>query len=299
MLQYEYARSALKWGLKHQQNLGVNPFKLGMVGGTDTHVSLSTTREENFFGKLPNLLPGPDRTNEAMVMKADKTPAVKSWQTSASGLTGVWARENTRESLFDAMARREVYATSGTRILVRVFAGWDLEPEDVERSDFSAQGYERGVPMGSDLPVLPAEGNVPKFMIRTMRDVDGANLDRVQIIKGWVDSKGEMHERIYDVAVSDGRTIDADGRCREVVGNTVDIQKATYSNSIGDALMMAHWEDPDFDPTERAFYYVRVIEIPTPRWPAYDAVRFGVEMASEIQLTIQDRAYTSPIWYTP
>ena len=299
MLQYEYARSALKWGLKHQQNLGVNPFKLGMVGGTDTHVSLSTTREENFFGKLPNLLPGPDRTNEAMVMKADKTPAVKSWQTSASGLTGVWARENTRESLFDAMARREVYATSGTRILVRVFAGWDFEPEDVERSDFSAQGYERGVPMGSDLPVLPAEGNAPKFMIRAMRDVDGANLDRVQIIKGWVDSKGEMHERIYDVAVSDGRTIDADGRCREVVGNTVEIQKATYSNSIGDALMMAHWEDPDFDPTERAFYYVRVIEIPTPRWPAYDAVRFGVEMASEIQLTIQDRAYTSPIWYTP
>ena len=190
MLQYEYARSALKWGLKHEQKLGVNPFKLGMVGGTDTHVSLSTTREGNFFGKLPNLLPGPDRTEEAMVMKADGTPAVKSWQTSASGLTGVWARENTRESLFDAMAQREVYATSGTRILVRVFAGWDFEAEDVDRSDFAKQGYARGVPMGSDLPALPAGTNAPKFMIRALRYLDGANLDRVQIIKGWVDLKG-------------------------------------------------------------------------------------------------------------
>ena len=253
MLQYEYARSALKWGLKHEQKLGVNPFKLGMVGGTDTHVSLSTTREGNFFGKLPNLLPGPDRTEEAMVMKADGTPAVKSWQTSASGLTGVWARENTRESLFDAMAQREVYATSGTRILVRVFAGWDFEAEDVDRSDFAKQGYARGVPMGSDLPALPAGTNAPKFMIRALRDLDGANLDRVQIIKGWVDLKGEMHERIYDVAVSDGRTIDEDGRCHEVVGSTVDIQMATYTNAIGDALMMAHWEDPDFDPAERSF----------------------------------------------
>ena len=299
MLQYEYARPALKWGLKHANDLGVNPYKFGIVGGTDTHTSLSTTREENFFGKLPNLLPGPERTKEAMVMKADKTPAVESWQTSASGLTGVWARENTRESLFDAMARKEVYATTGTRILVRVFAGWNLQPEDVERSDFVELGYAHGVPMGADLPDSPASDLSPAIMIRAMRDPDGANLDRIQVIKGWVDSKGEMQERIYDVAVSDGRKIGKDGRCIQKVGSTVDIKNATYTNSIGDALLMAHWRDPDFDPKERAFYYVRVIEIPTPRWTAYDAVRFGIDMPDKVSMVIQDRAYTSPIWYTP
>ena len=299
MLQHEYARSALKWGLKHQQNLGVNPFKLGLVGGTDSHVSLSTTREENFFGKLPNLLPGPERTKEAMVMKADGTPAVYSWQTSASGLTAVWARENTRESLFDAMAQREVYATTGTRITVRVFAGWDFRADDVERSDFAKQGYARGVPMGGDLSARPTGGGAPAFVIRTLRDPDGANLDRVQIIKGWLDSKAGMQERVYDVSVSDAREIGKDGRCRQEVGSTVDVENATYTNAIGDALMMAHWQDPDFDPKERAFYYVRVLEIPTPRWTAYDAARFGIAMSDEIQMTIQDRAYTSPIWYTP
>ena len=183
MLQYEYARSALRWGLKHEQKLGANPFKFGMVGGTDTHVSVSTTREENYFGKLPNLLPGPKRTEEVMLMKADETPAVSSWQTSAAGLTGVWARENTRESLFDAMARKEVYATTGTRIKVRVFAGWNFNPEDVDRSDFVEQGYTRGVPMGADLPQASAGGDAPSFMIRAMRDPDGANLDRVQVIR--------------------------------------------------------------------------------------------------------------------
>lgn len=299
MLQYEYARSALNWGLKHEQKLGVNPFKFGLVGGTDTHVSLSTSREENFFGKLPNLLPGPKRTKEAMVMKADGTPAVYSWQTSASGLTAVWAHQNTRESLFDAMARREVYATTGTRITVRVFAGWDFNAEDVKHPDFARQGYARGVPMGGDLPALPAEGAAPNFVIRAMRDPDGANLDRVQVIKGWVDAQGAMQERIYDVAVSDGRKIGEDGRCREKVGSTVDIKNATYTNSIGDAQFMTHWQDPDFDPKQRAFYYVRVLEIPTPRWTAYDAARFGVAMPEEVPMTLQDRAYTSPIWYSP
>jgi hypothetical protein len=298
MLQYEYARSALKWGLKHDQNLGVNPFKFGMVGGTDTHTSLSTTREENFFGKLPGLLPGPERTKEAMVLKADGSAAVSSWQTSASGLTGVWANENTRESLFDAMARKEVYATTGTRIRVRVFAGWDFEPEEVQRPDFAKQGYTRGVPMGGDLANGP-KGKAPTLMVRALRDPDGANLDRVQIIKGWVDSKGKMHERIYDVAVSDGREIGKDGRCKVAVGNTVNVKAATYINSIGYAFMTAYWQDPDFDPTQRAFYYVRVIEIPTPRWTAYDAARFGINMPDNIKMIIQDRAYTSPIWYTP
>ena len=298
MLQYEYARSALQWGLMHEQKLGVNPFKFGMVGGTDNHVSLSTTREENFFGKLPFLLPGPERTKEAMVMKADGTPAVESWETGASGLTGVWAEENTRKSLFDAMARQEVYATTGTRITVRVFAGWDFEADEVERPDFAKQGYQRGVPMGGDLRAAP-EGKAPTFMIRALRDLDGANLDRIQVIKGWVDSKGEMHERIYDVAVSDGRRVGEDGRCNEEVGSTVDVKKASYTNTIGDALLTAYWQDSDFDSRERAFYYVRVIEIPTPRWTAYDAVRFGIEMPDYIRMTVQDRAYTSPIWYTP
>jgi hypothetical protein len=298
MLQYEYARSALKWGLKHEQKLGVNPFKFGMVGGTDTHTSLSTTREENFFGKLPGLLPGPERTKEAMVLKADKSPAVSSWQTSASGLTGVWAHENTRSSLFDAMARKEVYATTGTRIRVRVFAGWDFEPEEVQRPDFAKQGYARGVPMGGNLTKAP-DGTAPTFMVRALRDPDGANLDRVQIIKGWVDSKSKMHERIYDVAVSDDRPIGEDGRTKVAVGNTVNVERATYTNSIGDVFLTAHWKDPDFDPKQKAFYYVRAIEIPTPRWTAYDAARFGIKMPKEITMIIQDRAYTSPIWYTP
>jgi hypothetical protein len=284
--------------LKHQENLGVNPFKFGMVGGTDNHVSLSTTREENYFGKLPSILPGPKRTEEAIVMKADGTPAVVSWETSASGLTGVWAHENTRESLFDALARKEVYASTGNRIRVRVFAGWDFEADEVERPDFAAEGYKRGVPMGGDLKKAPA-GKAPTFMVRALRDPDGANLDRVQIIKGWVDAQGEMRERLYDVAVSDGRAIGTDGRCRTPVGSTVDVANADYTNSIGDALLMAYWKDPEFDSSQRAFYYVRVIEIPTPRWTAYDGNRFGIQMPDEVRMTVQDRAYTSPIWYAP
>ena len=298
MLQYEYARSALKLGLRHEDNLGVNPFKLGLIGSTDNHVSLSTTREENFFGKLPALQPSDDRIDDAFVKNADGTPAALSWESPASGLAAVWARENTRESLFDAMKRKEVYATTGTRLIVRVFAGWDFAPEDVGRPDFAAQGYQRGVPMGGDLTIGP-EGAAPTFMVRALRDPDGANLDRIQIIKGWLDNNGELHERIYDVAVSDDREIGDDGRSKEAVGSTVDVANATYTNSIGDALLMAYWKDPDFDPKERAFYYVRVIEIPTPRWTAYDAKRFGIKMPEEVRMTVQDRAYTSPIWYTP
>jgi hypothetical protein len=298
MLQYEYARSALKLGLRHEENLGVNPFKLGLIGSTDNHVSLSTTREENFFGKLPALQPSADRINDAFVRNADGTPAALSWESPASGLAAVWARENTRESLFDAMTRREVYATTGTRLTVRVFAGWDFDADEVARPDFAEQGYSRGVPMGGDLSNAPA-GESPTLMVRALRDADGANLDRVQVIKGWLDEDGETHERVYDIAVSDGRAIDNDGRARESVGNTVDIIEASYTNTIGDALLMGHWVDPDFDPGERAFYYVRVIEIPTPRWTAYDAKRFGISMPEEVRMTVTDRAYTSPIWYTP
>jgi hypothetical protein len=297
MLQYEYARSALRLGLLFHDTLGANPFKFGLIGSTDSHIGMSTMREENFFGKLPTSEPSPERWEHVMLRGADGQPTASAWMEQASGLAGVWARENTRESLWDAMARKEVYATTGTRITVRVFAGWDFEPEEVERPDFAAQGYARGVPMGGDLANAPS-GAAPTLMVRALRDPDGANLDRVQIIKGWLGADGETEERIYDIACSDDRNI-RNRRCQSDVGSTVDLDNATYTNSIGDALLMASWEDPDFEPAEHAFYYVRVIEIPTPRWTAYDVVRFGVEMPDEVPMILQERAYTSPIWYTP
>jgi len=298
MLQYEYARSALKLGLAHEDRLGVNPFKVGLIGSTDNHISLSTTREDNFFGKLPALQPSADRIEDAFVRNADGTPAALSWESPASGLAAVWARENTRESIFDAMVRKEVYATTGSRITVRVFAGWDFKPDEVERQDFARQGYSGGVPMGGDLTSAP-RGKAPTFMIRALRDPDNANLDRIQIIKGWLDKKGKTHERIYDVAASDERTIGPDGRCKTPVGSTVNVADASYTNTIGDPLLTGYWRDPDFDPKQKAFYYVRVIEIPKPRWTAYDAKFFNTKMPDEVRMTVQDRAYTSPIWYTP
>jgi hypothetical protein len=221
---------------------------------------------------------------------------VSAWQLGAAGLAAVWAKENTRDAIFDALARKEVYATTGTRMTVRVFGGWGFQPDEVLRPDFASTGYARGVPMGGDLTNGPA-GKAPSFMIRALRDPDGANLDRIQIIKGWLDGR-ETHERIYDVACSDGRAI-VNRRCEREVGSTVDVADASYTNSIGDVMLMAHWQDPDFDPKQRAFYYVRVLEIPTPRWTAYDAKRFGITMPDEVTMTVTDRAYTSPIWYTP
>jgi len=298
MLQFEYARSALKLGLQQDAKLGVNPFKFGMIGSTDTHTGMSTFDEDNFFGKVPSSEPSPERWSEVFFMKADKTPAATGAMILASGIAGVWARENTRAALFDAMKRKEVYASTGPRITVRLFAGWDFQADEIEAPDFAAQGYARGVPMGGDLKSAPA-GKAPTFMVRAMRDPDGGNLDRVQIIKGWLDAKNDVQERIYDVAVSDGREIGPDGRCTVPVGNTVDIPNATYKNTIGDPLLTAHWKDPEFDATQRAFYYVRVIQIPTPRWTAYDQKRFGIKMADDVPMMVSDRAYTSPIWYTP
>ena len=297
MLQYEYGRSALKLGLELGEKLGANPYKFGLSAATDSHTALPTTREENFFGKYQHTEPSPERHNREVIPAENPALRIMTSQEVASGLTAVWARENTREAIFDAMKRKEVYATTGTRMIVRVFAGWDFEADEVTRPDFIAQGYRRGVPMGGDL--IEAPGTPPRFLIRALRDPDGANLDRVQIIKGWLDDDGELHERIYDTAVSDGRQIGADGRARERVGNTVDLATATYTNTIGDALLTAFWQDPDFDPEEHAFYYVRVLEIPTPRWTTYDAVFFGIERPDNVPASIQDRAYTSPIWYTP
>jgi hypothetical protein len=298
MLQYEYGRSALKLGLKLGEKLGVNPYKFGLSGASDTHTALATTREENYFGKYAQTEPSADRHNGDVIPTDDPALRIKTSQEVASGLTAVWARENTRGQIFDAMTRKEVYATTGTRIRVRVFAGWDFKAEEILEGDFVAQGYRRGVPMGGTLIEAP-EGAAPSFMIRALRDPDGANLDRVQIIKGWLDNKGETQERIYDVAVSDGRQIGSDGRARDPVGNTVHIPTATYTNTIGDVILSAYWKDPDFDAKQHAFYYVRVLEIPTPRWTTYDAAFYGIDLPDTVPATIQDRAYTSPIWYTP
>ena len=298
MLQYEYARSALKVGLKLGKQLGVNPYKHGLNAATDTHTALTTAREENFFGKYKHTEPSPNRFDGEVIPADDPSLRILTSQEGASGLTAVWARENTRGDIFDSMRRKEVYATTGTRIRVRVFGGWNFQPEDITTGDFAAKGYRNGVPMGGDLMDAPA-GEAPKFLVRALRDPDGANLDRVQVIKGWLDKDGKTHERIYDVAVSDGRAIDADGRARQPVGSTVDIEKATYTNTIGDAILAAYWEDPDFDPSEAAFYYVRVLEIPTPRWTTYDAAFYGIKRPDNVPATVQDRAYTSPVWYTP
>jgi hypothetical protein len=298
MLQHEYGRSALKLGLELGKQLGVNPFKFGLFGASDAHTALATTREENFFGKYQHTEPSPKRHGHEVIPADDPKLRILTSQEVASGLMAVWARENTRRDIFDAMKRKEVYATTGTRIRVRVFAGWDFKADEVSRPDFIDQGYQRGVPMGGDLSKAP-KGKAPTFMIRALRDPDGANLDRVQIIKGWLDKNGKTHERIYDVAVSDGRKIGRDGRAKKPVGSTVNVERATYTNTIGDAVMAAHWREPDFNAGEHAFYYVRVLEIPTPRWTTYDAAFFGIERPDNVPATIQDRAYTSPIWYTP
>jgi hypothetical protein len=298
MLSREYARGALKEGLRQEEKLGANPFKFGMIGSSDNHTALPTTREENNFSKASFVEPSPDRAEHPLVAGAKPELSIMEYDVGASGLAAVWARENTREAIWDAMERKEVYATSGTRLKVRVFGGWDFAADEVHRPDFARIGYARGVPMGGDLSDAP-NGKAPSFMIRALRDADGANLDRAQVIKGWIDRQGEVHERIYDIVVSDGRVIGDDGRAHEPVGTTVDLADASYSNTIGDPVMAGHWIDPDFDPSQSAFYYVRVIEIPTPRWTAYDAKFFDIEMPPEAAMTVQDRAYTSPIWYTP
>lgn len=298
MLPKEYARPALKEGLRQQQKLGFNPFKFGMIGSTDNHTGMPTTREENNFSKASFVEPSATRYAHPLIASDTPGLSIMEVDVGAAGLAAVWARENTRESIWDAMARKETFATTGTRLVVRVFGGWDFTADEIHRPDFARQGYKRGVPMGGDLTNAP-EGIAPSFMIRALRDPDGANLDRIQVIKGWLDAKGETHERIYDVAVSDGRIINEDGICDTPVENTVSITDASYTNTSGDPLLVAHWTDPKFDPSEPAFYYVRVIEIPTPRWTAYDSKFFNITMPEETPMEVQDRAYTSPIWYTP
>ena len=301
MLPREYVREAYKRGLAYEATLGVNPFKFGIVGSTDAHTSLSTTQEDNFFGKVVMLEPSADPIRFEEVVAGRPAPAGHqsyARNTSAAGLAAVWARDNTREALWDAMARKEVFATTGTRLVVRVFGGFDFSAADLDRSDFAENGYKLGVPMGGDLRDAP-DGKAPTFLVRAMRDADGANLDRVQMIKGWLDANGKTHEQIYDLAWSDGRKADARTGKLPAVGNTVNVAAASYSNSIGAPTLEAYWKDPKFDPRQRAFYYVRVIEIPTPRWTTYDAKVFGVELPTDVPSSIQERAYSSPIWFTP
>jgi hypothetical protein len=296
MLQYEYAREALKNGLKLEQKLGVNPYKFGMVGSTDSHTGLATAEEENFFGKHSGKEPKPERWSALVGEFGD----IKyfGWEQVSSGYAAVWATENTRKAIFDAMKRKEVYATTGPRMTVWFFGGWNFTIDDAEARAPGIIGYSKGVSMGGNLSSA-RKGKSPSFLVAALRDPYRGNLDRIQIVKGWLDKKGKTHEKVYDVAVSDGRKIEADGRCKTPVGNTVNVKNATWTNTIGDSEFITAWKDPDFDPKQRAFYYARVIEIPTPRWTAYDAKRYGVKMSDEVPMITQERAYTSPIWYTP
>ncbi len=300
LLPYEYARPALQIGLQQQKKIGINPFKFGMVGSTDSHTSLASTREENFWGKMPSAEPSPDRYRHYVIRALSGNEALSTfeYETLAAGLVATWARENTREALFDAMQKKETYATTGTRIVVRFFAGWDYDKDDVFRPDAVSIGYDKGVSMGGDLTKGPA-GKAPSFLVGALKDPWSGNLDRIQIVKGWVDDDGKRQERIYDVAVSDGRAIDADGRCRTPVGDTVNESDASYLNNIGDAELRAVWTDPEFNPKHSAVYYARVLEIPTPTWQAHDVKFFGITMPDGVPLSHQERAYTSPIWYTP
>ena len=296
MLAGEYAREALKNGLALEAKLGTNPYKFGFTGATDSHTSLSTAEEGNFFGKHTGYEPSSTRL-EHPFMKT-KHGEIFSWQMVASGITAVWAHENTRASIFDAMDRKEIYATTGPRIYVRFFGGWNYTDADVKSREPAFHGYEKGVPMGADLPARPDGAKAPSFMVYALRDVIGANLDRIQIIKGWLDKAGSTHEKVYNVAWSDGRKRSADGKL-PAVGNTVDIPSATWANTIGKSELATVWTDPDFDPAESAFYYARVLEIPTPPWYAYDAFRYGIEIPKDAPKTQQERAYTSPIWHKP
>jgi Protein of unknown function (DUF3604) len=296
MLEFEYARSALKNGLKLEQQLGVNPYKFGLVGSTDSHTGLAAVEEENFFGKTSSSEPSADRATHPFV-KTDKA-TIMGWEQTSSGYAAVWATENTREAIFDAMQRKEVYATTGPRIIVRFYGGFDFEAKDGQNRLPAKIGYTKGVPMGGDLSNAP-KGKSPTFLVAALKDPIGANLDRYQVIKGWLDAKGQLHEKIYDVAWSAGRKADPTTGKLPSVGSTVDVENATWTNTIGATELIAVWSDPEFDPAQRAFYYGRVIEIPTPRWTAYDAKYFGVKMPKEVPMTTTERAYTSPIWYTP
>jgi hypothetical protein len=295
MMPTNYLRAGLAQGLAHEQKLGVNPFKFGIVGGTDIHNSLTAIEEDNFYGKHVNQEPSPIRWEHVSKQGFGKTRYTYHYM--AAGYAAVWATDNTREALWDAMKRKEVYATSGTRMTVRFFGGYDYTADDAKTRYLAERGYAKGVPMGGDLTAAAA-GKAPTFLIAALKDPIGGNLDRIQIVKSWVDSAGKTQEKIYNVAWSGSRKPNKDGKL-PAVGDTVDVANATWTNTIGASELAAVWKDPDFKSTQRAVYYARVIEIPTPTWLAYDRLRFGVEMPKEVPMKHQERAWTSPIWYSP
>lgn len=290
----EYIREALKRGLLIEQRTGENPYRFGVIGSTDSHTGLSTADENNWFGKHSGVEPRPGRATEMLGEGGAKGRI--GWNYLASGYAGVWARANTRAAIFDAMMRREIYGTTGPRMTVRFFGGWDFAARDLT-ADWVRAGYRRGVPMGGTLK--RRTGHRPSFIVSALKDPRGANLDRVQVIKGWVDAAGKAHEKIFNVVWSDPDKRRATGGAPPPVGDTVDVKTASYANTIGAPSLAAVWTDPEFDPKQRAFYYLRVLEIPTPSWPAYDAVRFKLTLPSGVRVKQQERAYTSAIWYVP
>ena len=302
----EYVREALKRGLLLEAKMGANPYKFGLIGSTDSHTALATADEDQFFGKHSGNEPNATRATQAQNLGNGKGRF--GWHYLASGYAAVWAKANTRAAIFDAMARREVYATTGPRLTVRFFGGWDFKPNDL-KGDWVRAAYKRGVPMGGELALRPnqetrgelkpARKGAPRFIVSALKDPIGANLDRVQVVKGWVDKAGAAQEKVFDVvwSAADVR-VPVAGKLPPV-GDTVNVAAATYTNSIGAPALATVWTDPEFDPALSAFYYVRVLEIPTPSWPAYDAVRYKVKLPADVRVKQQERAYSSPIWYTP
>ncbi|MGI9363830.1 MAG: DUF3604 domain-containing protein [Rhizobiaceae bacterium] len=294
MIKTEYVRETLKNGLTFAKEKGINPFKLGFVGGSDIHTGLTTQDDDNFFGAFAWMEPRPGRAMEDAKVSPELNVGYKSWQYATPGPTAVWATENTRAGIFDAMQRREVYATTGPRITLRFFGG-EFTPDDIKSRQLARVGYTKGVPMGGD---LSTGDTPPSFLVFALRDPIGANLDRIQVVKGWVESDGTTHEKIYDVVWAGDRQPGSNGKLPPI-GSTVDLTVPTWTNDIGRAELGTVWTDPEFNPDEHAFYYARVIEIPTPRWTAYDAARFSDVMSDDVDMITQERAYSSPIWYTP
>lgn len=301
-----YIRDAYGRGLVIERRVGVNPYKFGVVGGSDIHNGLSTSDENAFaggaFGIDPQtLLPEGDAALKslAIIKRTDPVPPYDTLKRDSAGLTGVWAEENERNSIFAALKRKETFATSGTRIRLRMFGGWDFDAQMVQNWGWESDAYARGVPMGSDLPVAPVGAGAPTLIVQAIKDPDGANLDRIQVIKVWRTGSNKYAEKVFDAVVSGGRTADPKTGRIPPVGNTVDLTTGTYENSIGAAVLTGVWRDPEFDPVRPAVYYARALEIPTPRWSTLLALKRALPMPTKVPATIQERAWSSPTWYTP